>query len=162
MLMTHYRQPIDWTLKKLVEAESSLKAFSRWTSNSALTTKEVYPPFLEALCDDLNTPQAITELYNLVRQMEWKQSDAEQARRFEMLENSLWLLGFETLSEFKPKLSEHLPEDERLRIDILVAARTEARKAKDFKEADRVRDELAAMGVVIKDSKDGTTWELKR
>jgi cysteinyl-tRNA synthetase len=38
----------------------------------------------------------------------------------------------------------------------------EARKRKDFKEADRIRDELAAMGVVIKDSKDGTTWEVKR
>jgi cysteinyl-tRNA synthetase len=46
--------------------------------------------------------------------------------------------------------------------DALVAARTAARKAKDFKEADRIRDELLAMGVAIKDSKDGTTWEIAR
>ena len=48
------------------------------------------------------------------------------------------------------------------RIRALVDARTAARKAKDFKESDRIRDELAAMGVVLKDSKDGTTWEIAR
>ena len=47
-------------------------------------------------------------------------------------------------------------------IESLIAARTAARKAKNFKEADRIRDELAAMGVVLKDSKDGTTWEVAR
>ena len=47
-------------------------------------------------------------------------------------------------------------------IDGLISARLEARKRKDFKEADRIRDELAAMGVVLKDSKDGTTWEIAR
>ena len=47
-------------------------------------------------------------------------------------------------------------------IDSLVAARLEARKRKDFTESDRIRDELAKMGVVLKDSKDGTTWELAR
>ena len=48
------------------------------------------------------------------------------------------------------------------KINELVAARNAARKAKDFKESDRIRDELAAMGVVLKDSKDGTTWEIAR
>jgi cysteinyl-tRNA synthetase len=47
-------------------------------------------------------------------------------------------------------------------IDALVAERVAARKAKDFKESDRIRDELAAMGIAIKDSKDGTTWEVAR
>jgi len=44
----------------------------------------------------------------------------------------------------------------------LIASRTAARARKDFKESDRIRDELAAMGVVIKDSKEGTTWEIAR
>jgi len=52
--------------------------------------------------------------------------------------------------EFKRKVEDH------------IAARNAARKAKDFKESDRIRDELAAMGVVLKDTKDGTTWEIKR
>ena len=47
-------------------------------------------------------------------------------------------------------------------IDARVAQRIAARKAKDFKESDRIRDELAKMGVVLKDSKDGTTWEIAR
>jgi len=47
-------------------------------------------------------------------------------------------------------------------IDALVSARNAARKARDFKESDRIRDELAAMGVVLKDSKNGTTWEIAR
>ena len=52
--------------------------------------------------------------------------------------------------------------DERDKIDALVNLRRTAREAKDFKESDRIRDELAAMGVVLKDSKDGTTWEIAR
>ena len=48
------------------------------------------------------------------------------------------------------------------RLIIKFDARNAARKAKDFKESDRIRDELAAMGVVLKDSKDGTTWEIAR
>jgi cysteinyl-tRNA synthetase len=48
------------------------------------------------------------------------------------------------------------------KVDALLAERTAARARKDFKESDRIRDELAAMGVVIKDSKDGTTWEIAR
>jgi cysteinyl-tRNA synthetase len=48
------------------------------------------------------------------------------------------------------------------RITSLIEARTAARAAKNFKESDRIRDELAAMGVILKDSKDGTTWEIAR
>ncbi len=51
---------------------------------------------------------------------------------------------------------------DQARVDALIAARTAARARKDFKESDRIRDELAAMGIVIKDSKDGTTWEVAR
>ena len=47
-------------------------------------------------------------------------------------------------------------------VERLISARTAARARKDFKESDRIRDELAAMGVVIKDSKEGTTWEIAR
>ena len=52
--------------------------------------------------------------------------------------------------------------DSSSKIDSLIDARNAARKAKDFKESDRIRDELKAMGVVLKDSKDGTTWEIAR
>jgi cysteinyl-tRNA synthetase len=48
------------------------------------------------------------------------------------------------------------------RVERLIAERNAARKGKNFKESDRIRDELAALGIVLKDSKDGTTWEVKR
>ena len=48
------------------------------------------------------------------------------------------------------------------KVQALIDARTEARRTKNFKESDRIRDELAAMGVVLKDSKEGTTWEIAR
>ena len=58
------------------------------------------------------------------------------------------------------------PESKRTvdksKVENLIATRLEARKAKNFAESDRIRDELAAMGVVLKDSKDGTTWEIAR
>ena len=59
-------------------------------------------------------------------------------------------------------VSDSEVKDQMKRIDDLVAQRNAARKAKNFKESDRIRDELAAMGVVLKDSKDGTTWEIAR
>ena len=55
-----------------------------------------------------------------------------------------------------------LPEKQKNEIQSRVDARAAARRAKDFAESDRIRDELAKMGVVLKDSKDGTTWEIAR
>jgi len=66
-------------------------------------------------------------------------------------------------SDFKPLLRRQLEGAyDQSHIDNLVIARTAARARKDFKESDRIRDELAAMGIVIKDSKEGTTWEVAR
>ena len=58
--------------------------------------------------------------------------------------------------------NQNLTSDDRAKIETLIEARKTARAAKNFKESDRIRDELAAMGVVLKDSKDGTTWETAR
>ena len=65
----------------------------------------------------------------------------------------------------KEKLEKFAPEEDsefKKKVEDLIAARTAARQAKNFKESDRIRDELAAMGVVLKDSRDGTTWEIAR
>jgi cysteinyl-tRNA synthetase len=76
---------------------------------------------------------------------------------------SLRLLGFlsESAAEWKNRKQQASGVDAK-KIDRLVSDRTAARARKDFKESDRIRDELAAMGVVIKDSKEGTTWEVAR
>jgi cysteinyl-tRNA synthetase len=144
MLRTHYRQPIDWTLAGL---EESWKILTAWTAFPGFTSKQdeaLAPSVLEALCDDLNTPQMITELHALNSTGDWDSLGA-----------TLRALGFTTRPESRRQVDKAKVED-------LIGKRLAARKAKSFAEADRIRDELAAMGVVLKDSKDGTTWEIAR
>jgi cysteinyl-tRNA synthetase len=107
---------------------------------------------LEALLDDINTPKAIAELHGL-----------KNAAGRKALAGTLGFFGFRR-DELKAWQTEHAPEPALAveEIERRIAARNDARKVKDFKESDRIRDELAKMGVVLKDSKDGTTWEVAR
>jgi cysteinyl-tRNA synthetase len=151
MLRTHYRSPIDWTVKALEDAEYELEDWHDALSDDIAVT--LATPVLNALSDDLNTSLAITEIRQLVR-----------AKKFPELAGSLELLGIRVGKDsgFEPLLRRQLGEAHDQLIDRLVTARTAARARKDFKESDRIRDELAAMGVIIKDSKEGTTWEIAR
>jgi cysteinyl-tRNA synthetase len=113
---------------------------------------------LAALSDDLNTPQMITALHSL-RNSAASGNDRERSA----FAASLRLLGFlsESAAEWKSRKQQASGIDPK-QIDGLIADRTAARARKDFGESDRIRDQLAAMGIVIKDSKDGTTWEIAR
>src|SRR3981189_2132826 len=156
MLQTHYRSPIDWTLKAM---EESAKTLDDWYWIAADAKGETpSDAVIEALSDDLNTPQMITSLHSLRYRAA---SGAEQDRK-ECAASSR-LLGFlsESAAEWKGRKQQASGVDPK-QIDGLISDRTAARARKDFKESDRIRDELAAMGVVIKDSKDGTTWEIAR
>ncbi|MFA5900011.1 MAG: cysteine--tRNA ligase [Hyphomicrobium sp.] len=170
MLRTHYRQPIDWTKKGLEESKATL---DRWGEICDRTggplTKGALPDIqvLDALKDDLNTPLAIARLHELAK--EAKSSGDAAAEKWLA---SAAFLGFDVSRWRSPVQSADLVEvtdpDLAHRVNALVAKRGEARKAKDFKEADRIRDELAGTGVVLKDAKDPdsgeivTTWELAR
>jgi cysteinyl-tRNA synthetase len=148
MLRTHYRQPIDWTLKSLEESWRILEGF--FSNAGAVHTEagKIGSSVLEALADDLNTPKAIAELHALDR------PGAQNE-----LGETLKALGF-TGNLSSPKAEAAVDEGA---INALIAARLDARKAKNWAESDRLRDELAEMGIAIKDNKDGTTsWEVKR
>jgi cysteinyl-tRNA synthetase len=150
MLGTHYRQPIDWTLKRLEEAAERLSLFRA----HSLDDPGIPPSgaILEALCDDLNTPQVITELNSLFERKEAA-----------LLGASCRFLGLDLATvDLNAMRREKRGDLDEGRVDDLIAARNVARKERNFKESDRIRDELAAMGVVLKDSKDGTTWEIAR
>jgi cysteinyl-tRNA synthetase len=142
MLRTHYRQPMDWTLKGL---EESWKILSGWTASPEFdqgNDDAFSPDVLAALADDLNTPQAITVLHAL-----------DSKDTFAALRASVRGLGLR-----RPE-SRHTVN--QAQVESLIDARNAARKMKNFADADRIRDELQAMGVVIKDNKDGTTtWEI--
>jgi cysteinyl-tRNA synthetase len=155
MLKTHYRSPLDWTLKG---AEESAKTLDDWYAVAA-DAESSQPSYavIEALYDDLNTAQMMAALHGLRNAA----LASEQSRK--EFAGSLRMLGF--LSESAAQWEGRKRQASRVdanRVNALIADRTAARARKDFKESDRIRDELAAMGVAIKDSKEGTTWEIAR
>jgi cysteinyl-tRNA synthetase len=162
MLRTHYRQPIDWTLKSL---EESWRTLDEWyailSRTKVIIPQRLDPPFLDALCDDLNTPKAITELHQL-------RNDNLNNRgptALVALADSLTFLGLlteETIPRWDTSKHSTCGIDAST-IETLIDKRNAARKAKKFKEADFIRDELKAKGVELEDHKDGTTtWQVKR
>jgi cysteinyl-tRNA synthetase len=156
MLKTHYRSPIDWTLKGL---EESAKTLDDWYWIAAdIKGEQSAGAVVDALSDDLNTPQMIASLHGLRNNA----ATGNERDRNEFAA-SLRLLGFlsESAADWKGRKQQASGLDAK-QIDGLISDRTAARARKDFKESDRIRDELAAMGVVIKDSKEGTTWEVAR
>jgi cysteinyl-tRNA synthetase len=146
MLRTHYRQPIDWTVNGLEESLKTLAGFFAFESQIGNNASNLHESVEEALLDDLNTPEAINRLHEL-----------HKAGDTAALIASLKALGF--AGELADPRKQRV---DRQAVETLIAARNAARLAKNFKEADRIRDELTAMGVVLKDMKDGTTWEVKR
>ncbi len=151
MLMTHYREPIDFSVKRLEEAERLL---AKWPAADAGDAK-VDQSVLDALADDLNTVAAVQALHALA------QAANADPEKLPVFAASAALLGV---------LPERAEVDAAIAaaVDSLVAMRLEMLKAKNFAEADRIRDELSAKGIQLKDGKDKetgervTTWELKR
>jgi len=156
MLQTQYRQPINWTVSGLRDAQKNLDNWVALTGDS--TPGYLCADALDALLDDLNTPKAFAALHELRGEAVKGAKPAAAC-----LKASAQLLGLLQVSasdwaSFRPA---SITIDEG-KVVNLIEARNAARKAKNFKESDRIRDELAAMGVVLKDSKDGTTWEIAR
>ncbi|MBN9063404.1 MAG: cysteine--tRNA ligase [Rhizobiales bacterium 65-9] len=162
MLKTHYRQPIDWTVRALEEAEKELRSLYRILAAHPPMPSEPDVEFLGLLSDDLNTHAALTRIRQLAA------NSANSSSPFavtSLLKSSGALLGL--LQD--PKLGEALKEpvgtgsyDPEI-IEAFVEARLAARVAKNWAESDRIRDELLAMGIALRDNKDGTTtWDVKR
>ncbi|QND70665.1 cysteine--tRNA ligase [Tardiphaga robiniae] len=156
MLKTHYRSPIDWTVKGLEESAKTLDDWY-WVAADA-TGGDVSDKVMEPMLDDLNTSLAVAALHGL-RNSAAAGNDGDRSQ----FAASLRALGFlsETAAAWNGRKQQASGID-AAKVDGLIADRTAARARKDFKESDRIRDELAAMGVVIKDSKEGTTWEIAR
>jgi cysteinyl-tRNA synthetase len=173
MLRTHYRQPMDWTNAGLAESAVIYGNFRRAVINSDRAKARPSRGILEALSDDLNTPAVFAELHRLGHLAQSPSgSPADAAAE---LVGSLLLLGFDRAVDHVragdvrediviafQEVSARERGIDPAAINARIADRNAARKAKDFKESDRIRDELAKKGVVLKDTKDGTTWEIAR
>ena len=150
MFAAHYRQPINWTLKGLQEAERALGGWYDAAAEGAEARPA--PGVVEALADDLNTPKMIAEIHRL---------KSEGGRK--ALAGTLRFLGFRQ-DAFEAWRAASAPEPSLpvAEIERLIDARLAARRDKNFVEADRIRDELLANGIAVKDGAGGTSWEVVR
>ncbi|MBY5865596.1 cysteine--tRNA ligase [Rhizobium leguminosarum] len=173
MLMTHYREPIDFTWNKLVEASNTL---SKWRRAAELLSTPTEAPVdvqvLKALANDLSTQQAVQRLSTIASSafasfhergtISEQKIEEEQQTLVATLVASAKLLGFSLLE--KTEIDEAVAAE----IDARVKARLELLNAGNFAEADKIRDTLAAEGIQLKDGKDAetgervTTWEVER
>ena len=163
LLQTHYRQPLNWTAEGVRQARDTLDRFYtalRLTDDIDAAPADLPQPVLDALCDDLNTPLAISHLHEIAGSLN-KAEDGEEkaARKGELLAAGevLGLLQAEPEAWFKwqPAAADTLDAAE---IERFIEQRAAARKAKDFATSDRIRDDLKAQGILLEDGPGGTTW----
>jgi cysteinyl-tRNA synthetase len=159
LLSAHYRQPLPWTESLIAQTKAVLDRWYRVLGDVEPDNRDI-APFMEALNDDLNTPKAIAVINEFLKSAEGPISeDYEfyQGGRDDMLGSAAAaarMLGVLTLSK------EEWFQGDGDTGDIVgrIAQRAEAKARRDFAEADRIRDELAADGILLEDGASGTTW----
>jgi len=149
-LQTHYSHPVDFSWERMAEARRAMERF-----NVALKSKpkvrdtgieEFRKRFEDAMDDDFNAPSALAVLFDLVTHI----------NKHGAGKNLLLELG-EVLGLFEKRKTPKL----KIEIKKLIEERNKARKAKDFKAADKIREKLDKMGIILEDQKDGTGWRVK-
>lgn len=161
-LGSHYRNYLNFSYESLEGAREALKSLhkktdpliGKATSIESEKAKAFQNEFCEAIGDDLNMPRALGILNTMLKS---DLDDGEKAALVLDMDKIFGLKLDESREEFEKKIDGVDVE----KIESLIAARKVARENKNWAESDRIRDELAAMNVMIKDSKEGTTWEIK-
>ena len=163
LLSAHYRQPLDWSDESLDDSRSKLDrlygAIRGIDVDDAMRSSAELPaPVIDALEDDLNTPKALAEMFDIARTLNKTEDVAERQRRAAELLAAGDLVGLiqdDPEAWFAGSGDSELDADD---IESLLAQREEARSNRDFAAADAIRDQLANAGVKIEDGPSGTRW----
>jgi cysteinyl-tRNA synthetase len=170
LIASHYRSPINYSEQSLQQSTSVLARFYNCVkgldiaSAKLLTNSRFEKAFFAAMDDDFNTPEAFSVLFEMVKEINKnKEIDSGLANQLgALLVRLANLLGIlqSTPEEFlRSNIAIEVDEQE---IDQLIAARKQARADKDWARADEIRDQLAAMKVVVEDGADGSGWRAER
>ena len=158
LLSAHYRQPLPWTENLIAQSKAILDRWYRFLQNTENTGSEnhgrVSDAVIDALSDDLNTPQALTEISKWMGGPGIGEHEAMLGSQAWEAINGARLLGLLQFTSEEWFQGEGDSSD----IEARIEARADAKKRRDFAEADRIRDELKVEGILLEDGPSGTTW----
>ncbi len=159
LISTHYRKPINWSEALVEDSKRKLdRLYGAIRQVNNLREIEPSDKVLKALTDDLNTPKALSELFDIVKIINRSKDESERIEQASILVSSASLLGllktdadhwFRNASNQKLKISE---------IELMIQEREQARQTNDFARADKIRDDLLEQGVIIEDGPEGPVW----
>ena len=159
LLTSHYRQGLDWNEKIIHQAKKLLGKIYQildelndiQESKDVSSNKEV----ISTLMDDLNTPGLIAELNQIA-----KEYNADKGVDKKIIKSKLLLIG-SVLGIFQDKSFNKVSDDLKNKVEALISDRNDAKSEKNFELADSIRNELNELGIEIKDTSDGTSWNIK-
>ena len=168
LVASHYRSAINYSVDSLVEARKSLTrlytALDGVNANEQAAASDAAERFTAAMDDDFNTPIALAALFDLARDLNRAKSaqPAEAPHLAGELKRLAGVLGLlqQTPQTFLKGAQQQVALSEE-EIEAKIAERQAAKGSKDFARADAIRDELAALGIILKDSREGTTWVIE-
>ena len=154
IISTHYRQPLNWTENTLVMAKSALQNLYKSLEGETAKSDDIDQSFMQALCDDLNTPKAICRLHEMANQIKKTYNNAEKSILRALLKNSGKILGI-LQNDYLNKENSTANKEQ---IDKLINQRLQAKQEKNYKLADQIRTQLKNQGILLEDTGNTTKW----